>query len=74
MIVKLTVGKGNYKNIFHTAGRGEITNFVNIPVGRTTVGHNIQGPGLKGQIPTSNMASKQRHRKAKMATSDTNMG
>ena len=38
-MVKLTVGKGNYENILHIAGRGEITNyFVNIPVRRTIVG------------------------------------
>ena len=74
MIVKLTVGKGKYKNIFHTAGRGEITNFVNISVRRTTVGHNIRGPIPKGQILTIDMALKQLHRKAKMATSDTNVG
>ena len=39
MIVKLTVGKGNYENIFHIAGRVETTNFINIAVRKTTAEH-----------------------------------
>ena len=39
MIAKLTVGKGNYGNIFHIAGRVETTNFINILERKTTAGH-----------------------------------